>query len=95
MMSGSTKRIQASILRSGGYEERRGFSNHTSEAVAARHRDATEDGQKSDGFSPVGSARRERMRDRFETLLHIKGLAGGVPQNTERTTVKPWVGIAR
>ena len=32
---------------------------------------------------------------RFETLLQFKGFAGGVPQNTERTTVKPWVGIAR
>ena len=29
------------------------------------------------------------------TLLQFKGFAGGVPQNTERTTVKPWVGIAR
>jgi hypothetical protein len=26
-------------------------------------------------------------------ILQFKGLAGGVPQNTERTTVKPWVGI--
>jgi hypothetical protein len=25
--------------------------------------------------------------------LQFKGFAGGVPQNTERTTVKPWVGI--
>jgi len=28
-------------------------------------------------------------------ILQFKGFAGGVPQNTERTTVKPWVGIAR
>jgi len=28
-------------------------------------------------------------------ILQFKGLAGGVPPNTERTTVKPWVGIAR
>ena len=32
---------------------------------------------------------------RFETLLQFKGFAAGVPLNTERTTVKPWVGIAR
>ena len=40
-------------------------------------------------------AERTRAPRRFETLLHFKGFAGGVPQNTERTTVKPWVGIAR
>jgi len=53
--------------------------------------------QESRGFPPVGSAHRERKRapSRFETLLHFKGFVGGVPQNTERTTVKPWVGIAR
>ncbi len=26
-------------------------------------------------------------------ILQSKGFAGGVPLNTERTTVKPWVGI--
>jgi len=53
--------------------------------------------QESRGFPPVGSAHRERRRAPiwFETLLHFKGFAGGVPLNTERTTVKPWVGIAR
>jgi hypothetical protein len=25
-------------------------------------------------------------------ILHFKGLIGGVPLNTQRTTVKPWVG---
>ena len=40
-------------------------------------------------------AERLRAPRRFETLLQFKGFAGGVPQNTERTTVKPWVGIAR
>jgi hypothetical protein len=42
-----------------------------------------------------GVLRREGRPRRFETLLQFKGFAGGVPQNTERTTVKPWVGIAR
>ncbi len=53
--------------------------------------------QEGRGFPPVGSAHRERIRvpKRFETLLQFKGFAGGVPLNTERTTVKPWVGIAR
>jgi hypothetical protein len=56
-----------------------------------------EDRQESRGFPPMGSAQRERIRAprRFETLLHYKGFAGGVPLNTERATVKPWVGIAR
>jgi hypothetical protein len=43
----------------------------------------------------VGVLRREGGPRRFETLLQFKGFAGGVPLNTERTTVKPWVGIAR
>jgi len=30
---------------------------------------------------------------RFSLILQSKGFPGGVPQNTERTTVKPWVGI--
>jgi len=53
--------------------------------------------QESRGFPPVGSAHRELRRAlrRFETLLQFKGFVGGVPPNTERTTVKPWVGIAR
>jgi len=32
---------------------------------------------------------------RFNLILHFKGFGGGVPPNTERTTVKPWVGIVR
>src|SRR5213592_4503701 len=53
--------------------------------------------QESRGFPPVDSDHRWRNRAprRFETLLHFKGFAGGVPLNTERTTVKPWVGMAR
>jgi hypothetical protein len=51
--------------------------------------------QEGRGFPRVDSVHRWRNRTpkRFETLLHFKGFAGGVPQNTERTTVKPWVGI--
>ena len=35
----------------------------------------------------------EKPRRIFE--FNFKGLVEGVPPNTERTTVKPWVGIAR
>ena len=45
--------------------------------------------------NPGMATRREGGPRRFETLLQFKGFAGGVPLNTERTTVKPWVGIAR
>jgi hypothetical protein len=53
--------------------------------------------QESRGFPPVGSALPGRIRapKEFETFLQFKGFMAGVPQNTERTTVKPWVGIAR
>ncbi|PWU18543.1 MAG: hypothetical protein C5B50_08740 [Verrucomicrobia bacterium] len=36
---------------------------------------------------------RSKVRTQSGRILQFKGLAGGVPQNTERTTVKPWVGI--
>jgi hypothetical protein len=53
--------------------------------------------RESRGSPPVGSAQRSPTSapDKFGLNLHFKGFAGGVPQNTERTTVKPWVGIAR
>ncbi len=35
------------------------------------------------------------LRNQTGRILQSKGFAGGVPLNTERTTVKPWVGIAR
>ena len=38
---------------------------------------------------------RARMQVRREEFLQFKGFVEGVPQNTERTTVNPWVGIAR
>ena len=52
--------------------------------------------QECNGVPPVGSAHRRRNRAprRFETLLHFKGLGGGVPQNTETAAVKPRVGSA-
>ena len=95
-MPGSTKRIQASTLRSSGLEEQRSSLIRTKEDVAMRYRDATEDGQECRGVPPVGSAHRERRRapERFETLLHFKGFVGGVPLNTERAAVKPRVGSA-
>ena len=51
--------------------------------------------QERKNFPPVGSAHRQRIRapGRFETLLHIKGFAGGVPLNTETAAVKPRVGV--
>ena len=51
--------------------------------------------QESRGFPPVGYAHRERRRAprRLETLLHIKGFGGGVPQNTETAAVNPRAGI--
>jgi hypothetical protein len=33
------------------------------------------------------------IRTQISRILQSKGFAGGVPLNTERTTVKPWVGI--
>ena len=45
---------------------------------------------------PMGLAPRSRRRapDELSRILQFKGFAGGVPQNTETTTVKPWVGIS-
>ena len=53
--------------------------------------------QERNNVPPTWCVHAERIRvpRRFETLLQFKGFAGGVPLNTERTTVKPWVGIAR
>jgi hypothetical protein len=33
------------------------------------------------------------IRTQTRLILQSKGFAGGVPLNTERATVKPWVGI--
>jgi hypothetical protein len=74
-------------------QERRGvppvWCAHTERICAPARRSAIKD-EASDG-----GPKREGGPRRFETLLQFKGFAGGVPQNTERTTVKPWVGIAR
>jgi len=47
----------------------------------------------SNGWPPVWCAH-ERLDARRirKRILHFKGFTGGVPLNTERTTVKPWVG---
>jgi hypothetical protein len=52
--------------------------------------------RESKSFPPLGSARRSlnSAPKWFETLLHIKGFAGGVPLNTETAALKPRVGIA-
>ena len=96
-MSDSTKRIEASTLRSNCVEEARHREAADRKDDLVLPGNATEDGQEGRGFPPVGSVHRERRHVpiRFETLLQFKGFGGGVPLNTERTTVKPWVGIAR
>ena len=50
----------------------------------------------SQNSPPLGSAQRllNSAPKWFETLLHIKGFAGGVPLNTETAAMKPRVGIA-
>ena len=52
--------------------------------------------KESQGFPPADYVHRQRIRAPrwFETLLHIKGFAGGVPINTETAAVKPRVGVA-
>ena len=96
-MSDSTQRIEASALCSGSAEQKLDSFTRAAENETGHRGCATEDGQESRGFPPVDSVHRWRMRAprRFETLLQFKGFAGGVPPNTERATVKPWVGIAR
>ena len=53
--------------------------------------------RESRGSPPVGSLHwsPQSAPAEFSRILQSKGFAGGVPLNTERTTVKPWVGIAR
>ena len=51
--------------------------------------------QERECFPPVGSAHESLISapERFKTLLHLKGFAGGVPLNTETAAMKPRVGI--
>ena len=53
--------------------------------------------QESRGSQPVECVHRPppSAPKGFGSNLQMKGFAGGVPLNTERATVKPWVGIAR
>ena len=55
----------------------------------------TADRQERNGVPPTWCAHAERKRapSRFETILHIKGFGGGVPQNTETAAVKPRAGV--
>src|SRR2546423_14236049 len=96
MMSDSSKRIQASTLRSRCVEEKRLERAADRWSAIVSRGTATEDGQESRGFPPVNSVHcwRNRAPRRFETLLHFKGFGGGVPQNTETAAVKPRVGSA-
>src|SRR5215813_890489 len=52
--------------------------------------------QTSIGWSPVRCVREPAGAWPWtrERILQFKGLMEGVPPNTERTTVKPWVGSA-
>jgi hypothetical protein len=52
--------------------------------------------QGSDNSPPVDFIHRppETAPKRIFLNLQFKGFGGGVPINTERTTVKPWVGSA-
>ena len=47
------------------------------------------------GPPPVGFAHRlpRTAPKEPDRIVQSKGFEGGVPLNTERTTVKPWVGI--
>ncbi len=94
-MSPGTKQKKASTLRSNCVEECRPREVGEMRGAKVLGRDATEDGRESRGSPPVGSVQRSRLSapDEFGRILQSKGFAGGVPQNTERTTVKPWVGI--
>ena len=51
--------------------------------------------QRMQNSSPMGSAHwsLNSAPGWFETLLHIKGFAGGVPINTETAAVNPRVGV--
>src|ERR1041385_3187754 len=97
MMSESAKRNRSSSLRSSCVVEELILDHAHVDGKTGHDSSATEDGRECRGVPPVWCAHTERIRAprRFETLLQFKGFAGGVPQNTERTTVKPWVGIAR
>ena len=96
-MSDSAKRIEASTLRSGDLVEELNFEPEQADGRTGHDVSATEDGQECRGVPPTWCVHAERVcaSRRFETLLQFKGFGGGVPQNTERATVKPWVGIAR
>jgi len=95
MMSDSAKRNQASTLRGDSVAQHWLVRVDDNRAELGLRPFATEDGQESRGFPPVGSARRERRCAPiwFETLLHIKGFGGGVPPNTETAAVNPRAGI--
>src|SRR5258706_13556442 len=75
MMSDSTKRIEASTLRSGSVKEQFNLDHAHANCGPGHDTSATEDGQESRGFPPVDSVHRWRNRAprRFETLLHFKG----------------------
>jgi len=51
-------------------------------------------GQERRGVPPMQSAHMSAGRRRLKQFYILRALNGGVPSNTERTTVKPWVGSA-
>jgi len=95
MMSPGRKHKAASTLRSKCVEGARQAKAAEANRVPIVPAKATEDGRESRG-SPPALIRAGRYRcapDDLSRILQSKGFAGGVPLNTERTTVKPWVGI--
>jgi hypothetical protein len=94
-MSPGRKHKAASTLRSDCVEGARQANPAEAKRALVLPVKATEDGRESRG-SPPAHKRAGRYRcapDDLSRILQSKGFAGGVPLNTERTTVKPWVGI--
>ena len=94
-MSPGRKHKAASTLRSKCVEGARQAKAAEARNALVFRREATEDGRESRG-SPPALTRAGRYRcapDDLSRILQSKGFAGGVPLNTERATVKPWVGI--
>ncbi len=53
------------------------------------------DGRQPNAREVNSALRTPKSALKIAGFLQSKGFAGSVPQNTERTTVKPWVGMAR
>ena len=94
-MSPGRKHKAASTLRSSHVGQGTNSGSGAEEDAEVLGGKATEDGRESRGSPPArtGAGRDRCAPDDLSRILQSKGFAGGVPLNTERTTVKPWVGI--